>query len=374
MPYSTYDNQIHDDLKSHKKSILPDAHLKANLVIQKTNAKMLFDNFFDLYVKDEFKNAMAVVACENQMILSMFKEGVYLNQKINDNPIFGYSFPEKNYAPFVKVLKEFNILNFDENSRHDKYYSYLIITICLKKISEEFFGNSFKDLYAGFFPDIQNLTLIESIKIYFSIDILHHLEVSSLSQFFYFIVSRNNELKQHANDYQTTMSILQDTIDAYLNKKEDDEYRDSLLNHSSSKNMNSKNLDNTYYTNLTLEKIDSLSGLDFEYYIGHLFKTLGYQVEMTPSTGDQGIDLIVIKNHLRIGIQTKRLSTKVNNSAIQEVVGGLNHYQLQKGMVITNNYFTNSAIELSKSNDIILWDRDKLSDVMTTVRRLNEIF
>lgn len=37
---------------------------------------------------------------------------------------------------------------------------------------------------------------------------------------------------------------------------------------------------------------------------------------------------------------------------------------IDKGIVVTNNYFTASATELAKSNNVILWDRDMLKRKM----------
>ena len=61
-------------------------------------------------------------------------------------------------------------------------------------------------------------------------------------------------------------------------------------------------------------------------------------------------------------IQAKCYSSAVTNKAIQEVVAGLSHYKLDKGIVVTNNYFTDSARELAMSNNIILWDRTMLKE------------
>jgi HJR/Mrr/RecB family endonuclease len=79
-------------------------------------------------------------------------------------------------------------------------------------------------------------------------------------------------------------------------------------------------------------------------------------------SGDQGVDLIVTKNNIKIGVQTKCYSGTVGNKAIQEIVAGVIHHQLHQGIVITNNFFTPSAIELAKTNDIILWDRNILKE------------
>lgn len=46
-------------------------------------------------------------------------------------------------------------------------------------------------------------------------------------------------------------------------------------------------------------------------------------------------------------VQAKRYNNKVTNKAIQEVVASIKYYNAHKGAVITNNEFTDSAIELA---------------------------
>ena len=88
---------------------------------------------------------------------------------------------------------------------------------------------------------------------------------------------------------------------------------------------------------------------------------MGYITNTTSKSGDQGIDIIAKKNGRTVGIQAKCYSNKVGNSAIQEAVAGKNIYNCDTVMVITNNYFTKSAVELARANEVILWDRDTLS-------------
>lgn len=114
-------------------------------------------------------------------------------------------------------------------------------------------------------------------------------------------------------------------------------------------------------TEMTMDMIDFMSGIEFEQFCAELFTKLGYAVTPTAITGDQGIDLIIKNDFLSMGIQAKRYSNKVTNTAVQEVVAGIAHYQLNKGLVLTNNYFTESAKQLAHSNNVILWDRDMLS-------------
>lgn len=123
---------------------------------------------------------------------------------------------------------------------------------------------------------------------------------------------------------------------------------------------NNEVLDNNKSLSAMIEAIDKMDGITFETFVGKLFGALGYQVEVTKSSGDQGVDVIAVKGAEKLGIQAKRYSKSVDNTAVQEIIGGKKMYDLTKMMVLTNNTFTTSAKELAKVNDVILWDRDIL--------------
>ena len=122
------------------------------------------------------------------------------------------------------------------------------------------------------------------------------------------------------------------------------------------------------FNKITIHDVDLMSGIDFEEFVGTIFEKMGYSTTFTKSSGDQGIDVICEKNRKKIGIQAKCYSSKVGNSAIQEVVAGLKYYGIDKGIVVTNHYYTESAKTLAQVNNITLWDRDmiinKIKDVM----------
>lgn len=110
-----------------------------------------------------------------------------------------------------------------------------------------------------------------------------------------------------------------------------------------------------------IDDIDCLDGYQFEEFICKLFEKRGYNAETTPKSGDYGIDVIIRNNLISIGIQCKLyLTQKVDSSAVQEAVTAIKHYNLDKAMVITNNYFQPSAITLAKENNVLLWDRNRL--------------
>ena len=123
---------------------------------------------------------------------------------------------------------------------------------------------------------------------------------------------------------------------------------------------------------ICIEDFDLMSGQEFELAIANIFKKMGYQTSMTPVTGDQGIDIIAVKNGTRIGIQTKCYTGKVGNSAVQEVVAGKQYYSVNRCMVITNSTFTPSAVKLAAANNVILWDRKILEEKVYSYNFENE--
>ena len=115
----------------------------------------------------------------------------------------------------------------------------------------------------------------------------------------------------------------------------------------------------------TLKQLDKMDGHQFEYACADILKANGYKhVKVTRSSGDFGVDVIAEKDKVRYAIQCKRYNHKLDNTPIQEVVGGLAYYQCDKGVVMTNQYFTEPAKQLAQVNDIKLLDRDTLSHMV----------
>ena len=115
---------------------------------------------------------------------------------------------------------------------------------------------------------------------------------------------------------------------------------------------------------VTINDVDLLDGYQFEGLLKILFEKMGYRVEHTPLSGDQGADLILTRFDDRIVVQAKCYSDKVSNKAVQEVVASISMYNASKGMVVTNNEFTNSAVELANSNNVELIGRFKLDSLI----------
>lgn len=112
-------------------------------------------------------------------------------------------------------------------------------------------------------------------------------------------------------------------------------------------------------------RLADMSGSDFEKLLYRLFEAMGYKVEWIGKSGDQGGDLIAIKDGERILIQAKCYRDwSTGNFAVQQVVGAMNHYNCNKTIVITTSRFTSEAIVLAKDNKTELISKEQLREML----------
>lgn len=107
--------------------------------------------------------------------------------------------------------------------------------------------------------------------------------------------------------------------------------------------------------------IDKLTGIEFEKFAKEFLENIGFSnLETTKTSGDFGVDVIGSLNSQKYVIQTKRYNKPVNLKSVQEVYTGMKYYEADFCMVVSNNIFTEAAIELAKRCDCKLIDRDDL--------------
>lgn len=111
----------------------------------------------------------------------------------------------------------------------------------------------------------------------------------------------------------------------------------------------------------TIYDIDKLSGRDFEYFLYYFFRKQKIRTKLTPYTHDFGADLILKYHGDKIVIQAKRWKENVGIKAVQETIGAVAYYKCDRGVVITNSFYTLSALELAKKSNVMLIDRKGLS-------------
>ena len=113
------------------------------------------------------------------------------------------------------------------------------------------------------------------------------------------------------------------------------------------------------YIKYKLSHVDTMTGLEFEKYVAKYLQKQGYKTKLTEKY-DLGIDIVAVKDGIRYGVQVKRHKGVVGANAVRQAVTALSLYDCKRAIVITNSYFSKTAIRLALSNDCILLDRDFL--------------
>ena len=104
-------------------------------------------------------------------------------------------------------------------------------------------------------------------------------------------------------------------------------------------------------------RLNDLDGDKFEALIKRLYEGAGYTAQLTGRTGDQGGDLVVVRDNAKKVIQAKlRSRMSVGNDAVQQVVAAKGIYNCPEAVVITNSTFTPEAKELARVHGVELVD------------------
>ncbi len=111
--------------------------------------------------------------------------------------------------------------------------------------------------------------------------------------------------------------------------------------------------------------LDIIEGHEFEHFCAELLMDRGFiEVEVTPGSGDYGVDVLAEKDGVTYAIQCKAYSTPVGVKAVQEAYAGRDYYDRMVGVVMTNQYFTRPAVDAAKKLKILLWDRGYLDEMI----------
>lgn len=112
--------------------------------------------------------------------------------------------------------------------------------------------------------------------------------------------------------------------------------------------------------------MDEMEGHDFEYYCADLLRAQGFiDVEVTKGSGDFGADILAEKDGITYAVQCKCYDKPIGVKAIQEVYAGRDYYDRMVGVVMTNQYFTQPAVELAQKLKIMLWDRGYIDTMIS---------
>lgn len=121
-----------------------------------------------------------------------------------------------------------------------------------------------------------------------------------------------------------------------------------------------------YYCYKEITEVDEFeSGYDFEEYVAGLLEELGFEeVEITNPSRDFGADILAYKGDKKYAFQCKLYSDTVGLYAVQEVYAAKAYYNCDIAIAVTNSKFSSSAQELAEATQVLLWDREKLTDLL----------
>ena len=260
----------------------------------------------------------------------------------------------ENIKKFNEEFIRFSHILCDRFNIKKQYYlefSWMMI----EKIAVEYYSQQWIEQYVPkdiIFPNDLNVLIDNALKNHG----LSKRKDDKYSMFIYCCMKYN--LIHYDNWYDAyfmSENIIQNRVDIYSTE---------LLEQKLKTTMEKSLLEEKY----NIDYIDMMNGNEFEHFVSELFSKMGFCAEVTKQSGDQGLDVIAEKSGKKIGIQAKCYSNAVGNSAIQEAVAGMNYYRCDKAIVVTNNYFTNSAIDLANANNVVLWDRSILKE------KISELF
>jgi SNF2 family DNA or RNA helicase len=116
---------------------------------------------------------------------------------------------------------------------------------------------------------------------------------------------------------------------------------------------------------LSISQLDKLNPNLFEAAIAALYKSQGYDVQLTPYSNDKGVDVVITGENESFLIQVKQSLSPIGKEAIQEIYTARNYYESIyknsfKMLVVANNDYTTTAKILAQTNSIRLIDRNEI--------------
>ena len=112
---------------------------------------------------------------------------------------------------------------------------------------------------------------------------------------------------------------------------------------------------------------NKIKGDKFENYCARLLKFYGFSnIDVTGGKNDRGADIICWKFKKKYIVQCKCYNHKVHVKEYDQTFSGRANYAASEAILLTNNYFTEEVIDRAAEQHIILWDREKLQELIDT--------
>lgn len=116
--------------------------------------------------------------------------------------------------------------------------------------------------------------------------------------------------------------------------------------------------------------LKELDGPRFEHFVAHLMEAMGYRTQVTPASGDGGVDVIAHRDPLGleppiIKVQCKRVLGGIGAPEVQKLTGSLAPGGSELGLFITLGTFSKDAVHLGRTRqDLRLVNGNEFVDLV----------
>lgn len=113
----------------------------------------------------------------------------------------------------------------------------------------------------------------------------------------------------------------------------------------------------------------------FEELVCEHYRKQGYKTEITPSSGDYGVDVFATKGKEKLAIQAKMYGSstrKINRQCVMELHGAKDYFDCTKAIIATDGTFLTDAIQVAEKLNIDIIYLDSLTIAKPTISKTTE--
>jgi restriction system protein len=123
------------------------------------------------------------------------------------------------------------------------------------------------------------------------------------------------------------------------------------------------------YQRSGMAAIDTMSGREFEDFLGELFVRKGYRVARLSGRREGSVGLLLDHAGGPTIVQVKRWAATVDHAAVQEVAAAMGQFRATRALVVTSATYSPSAVTYANSCGVTLWNRATLAAELAAVQR-----